>query len=73
MLLTSFYINYEKISALVVTGDNTTNTKNTLFLLKMLTSAKNYDIFFSIFFKLHKILNICAKFQVFGISSSETK
>ena len=30
MLFASFYINYENIFQLVVTGDNTKNTKNTV-------------------------------------------
>ena len=49
MLLALFYINYKKIVELVLTGDNTKNTKNTIiqrkykktvFLLQMLMSAK---------------------------------
>ena len=49
MLLASFYINHKKLFQLVATGDNTKNTtntviqrntKNTVFLLKVMTSAE---------------------------------
>ena len=59
MLLALFYINYKKIVELVLIGDNTKNTENTIiqrkykkavFLLQMLMSAKMREqyIFFGI-------------------------
>ena len=38
MLLASFYINYKKVFELAVTGENT------IFLLKILMSVKNYGV-----------------------------
>ena len=52
MLLASFQINYKKAIELVLTRNNINNTKNTatqrkyenaVFLLKMLTLAKNLE------------------------------
>ena len=41
----------------------------------MLTSSTDFEdnISFLDFFKLHKVLTICAKFQVFDILTSEIK
>ena len=41
MLLTSFYINYENVFGLVLTGDNPKNTKYTVIQKKY----KKYNIF----------------------------
>ena len=86
MLLASFYISSKEVFELILTRDNTKNTKNTViekkiqevhyFLLKIMTSANNSEgneFFFSDFLKLRKILNVCDKFTVFSVLPSETK
>ena len=78
-------INYEKVFELVVTGDDTKNTKiaviqkkykkHSIFLKKHWCQQKLRGLFALLldFLKLHKVLSICAKFQVFGILQYEVK
>ena len=86
MFLASFYISSKEVFELILTKDNTKNTKNTViqkkiqevhyFLLKIMTSANNSEgneFFFSDFLKLRKILNVCDKLTVFSVLPSETK
>ena len=74
----------KKVFELVLTGNNTKKSKNTVMqkkyikhsiLLKMLTSAKMHGqyTFFKYFFKLHKFLRICAQCEVFRSLLSEIK
>ena len=83
MLLPLFYINYNKVFDFVLIEDHANYTKkysnrestyNTVFLLKALTSSKirgKYIYIFKGFFKLHKVLSICATFEVFNSLPSE--
>lgn len=54
---------------------NTEEIKNTLFLLRMLTSHQHKlaKYFFLDFLKLLKVLSVCAQFPVFGILLLEIK
>ena len=79
MLLATFYINYKKVFESDKTGDNAKNTKNAVIqgkykkysiFIKDTDVSKNCEGQYHVFldcFKLHKVLNVCTKFQVFDI------
>ena len=74
MLLVSFYSNYQKAFELFLAGDTRKYKKYSVFVKNAdVTENSEGKIFFLEFSKLHKVLSICAKFQVSGILPSETK
>ena len=80
MLLASFYINYKKVFDLVLTGDNTKDTKKIVIQRKYKKCSifvKNADIskkvrrqynIFLDFSKPHKLLSTCANFECLAFS-----
>ena len=82
-LLASFCIDYKKVFELVLTGDNRKNTNNTVIqrkykrygiFVKNADKKLNYNFFrYFYIFELYKVLNICAKCQMFVIILSEIK
>ena len=74
MLLAAFCSNYQKVFELVLAGEKKQYKKYSIFVNNADVSEKwEGKVFVVETFKLHKVLSICAKLQVFGIPPSEIK